>query len=588
MLTATEYDILARARDGLLAAARGQKAVIVDTATRALGCSVPTLYRKLEQAGFVTARKRRKDAGETILADADIELVAGVLLASANKKVQRMPMQDALDMLHASGKLSVQASASTVSAQLYRRRMHPEQLALPTPSLQMRSLHPNHVWQIDSTTGAYYYMPGGRLRWMPGDEFYKNKVANLVKASTDLLTRYTVADHCSHALKIMHYLGGETAENLLDFCTWAMAKQDDSPMHGVPFMLVMDPGAANKGQVMRNFCKAVGVDLRHHAAGAARVTGSVEKAHDLVRMHFETRLRFVDPREVSLAWLNTLGHRWAASYCATRTHTRHGKTRYGKWMEITAEQLRTAVSLEALRDAAVREPETRRVSNNRTITFGKRDVVYDLRLVPGVVPGLRVTAQVNVFRAPAIDVLHIDADTGEQTWHVVEPAQLDAHGYRADGPMWGEEMRTAAHTDIDAARNALTKQAYKTGDGLPTLVEAAQARKVHAQAYAGVVDAMADINATQVPTYLPRAATPLGLPVRQVQARRLNHVEALSLLRDRLGAAYTPQVRTDVIAQWPDGVPEDEVDKIAAQHAQNTQPAMQPSVPLRLASGGAA
>ena len=81
-------------------------------------------------------------------------------------------------------------SESTVSRQLYQRRLHPEQLSLPTPSVQLRSLHPNHVWQVDSTTGAYYYMPGGRLRWMPEDEFYLGKVKNIVNASTDLLTRY--------------------------------------------------------------------------------------------------------------------------------------------------------------------------------------------------------------------------------------------------------------------------------------------------------------------------------------------------------------------------------------------------------------
>jgi hypothetical protein len=197
------------------------------------------------------------------------------------------------------------------------------------------------VWQVDSTTGAYYYMPGGRLRWMPEDEFYKNKVANLVKASTDLLTRYAAVDHTSHAFKVKHYLGGETAENLLDFVTWAMWKQDDSPMHGVPTILLMDPGAANKGQLMRNFAKRLAIDLRHHAPGAARVTGSVEKAHDLVRMHFETRLRFVDPAQVNMDWLNNLVWRWTAAFCAAKQHSRHGATRYGKWLEIKAEQAKS-------------------------------------------------------------------------------------------------------------------------------------------------------------------------------------------------------------------------------------------------------
>jgi hypothetical protein len=107
-----------------------------------------------------------------------------------------MPVVTAMEILQASGQLKASVSASTVSRQLHARRMHPDDLALPTPSVQLRSLHPNHVWQVDSTTGAYYYLPGGRLRWMPEDEFYKNKVANLVKASSDLLTTPVPRSRC--------------------------------------------------------------------------------------------------------------------------------------------------------------------------------------------------------------------------------------------------------------------------------------------------------------------------------------------------------------------------------------------------------
>jgi len=587
-LTATEFHVLAQVRDGLLAARRGAKQTIVSSAAATLGCSVQTVYRKLEAAGFDSQRKRRSDAGESVLNDAQLQLLAGVLLTSTNNKGQRMPVETALDMLRASGALQADVSAATVSRQLHQRRLHPDQLSNPTPSQQMASLHPNHVWQVDSTTGAYYYLPGGRLRWMPEDEFYKNKVENLVRASSDLLTRYAATDHTSHAFKMRYYLGGETAENLLDFVTWAMWKQDGSPMHGVPFMLLMDPGAANKGTLMRNFCKRTGVRLEHHAPGAARVTGSVEKAHDIARMHFETRLRFVDPKDVDLAWLNARISAWAAAHCSSRVHSRHGATRYAKWMEIKAEQLRVAAGLEALREAAVREPETRRVSNQMEISFGA--ATYDMRLVPGAVPGLKVTVAQNPFRAPAIDVLFTCPDTGAETWHVVEPVKFDAHGFREGAAVFGEDRRTAAYTPVDHKRNDLTREAYRTGHGLPTLEEAAKARKAHAQAYAGTVDAMADVKATEVPTYLPKRVTPLDLPQRRVEARRITVVEACILLKGRIGAAYTPQVFTDLSREYPDGVPEDQIDALcdrlgaAVKDAQGQLPAGA----LRAVGGGAA
>lgn len=590
MLTATERDVLAAARDRLLAAQRGERKRIVDDAARVLGRSYQTVYRQLSEAGFDSGRKRRSDAGDCMLDTHQLHQVAGVLQASLNKKGHTMPVGTALDILRASGAMVVNVSESTVNRQLHARRLHPDQMALPEPSVQMRSLHPNHVWQIDSTTGAYYYLPGGRLRWMDETEFYKNKVSNLVKAASDLLTRYAAADHTSHAFKVRYYLGGETAENLLDFATWAMWKHDHSPMHGVPMILAMDPGAANKGTLMRNYCKRLGVQLIHHAPGAARVTGSVEKAHDLARMHFETRLRFVDPRDVSLDWLNERIARWAAAFCAERVHSRHGRTRFGKWLEIKAEQLRVAASLDALREAAVREPETRRVSNEKTITFGTRDRIYDLKMVPGVVAGLKVTVAQNPFRAPAIDVLFTDADTGAETWHVVQPVARDEHGYREDGPVWGQDMRTAAHSEVDKARTAMNREAYRTGDGLPTLAEAAKARKQHAQAYAGVVDAMADVDAAQVPTYLPKRSTPIELPQRHVQARLFTVAEACLALKARLGAAYQPQVWTDLSNAFPGGVPENRMDELHARYvpAAPTESAGDAAHALRLIGGGAA
>lgn len=571
MLTATEHDILGRAREDLLRAPRGQRAPIVERAAQALGCSVPTAYRKLGTAGFSSQRKQRSDAHTSVLGDDDLVLVAGVLRASLNKKGQRMPVRTALDMLRASGQLAATVHESTVSRQLYARQLHPEQMALPEPSLVMRSLHPNHLWQVDSTTGAYYYLPGGRLRWMDEEKFYKNKVENLVKASTDLLTRYAAADHFSHAFKCRYYLGGETAENLLDFVTWAMWKQDSSPMQGVPFMIYMDKGGANRGHLMRNFCKRTGIDLDWHAQGKARATGSVEKVHDLARMHFETRFRFREPADVTLDKLNADIEAWSASYCATATHGRHKQTRYGAWMSITAEQLRVAASLEALREAAVREPETRRVGNDKRITFGSPSRTYLLALVPGAAAGMKVTVVSNPFRSPAIDVLFTCQDTGEETWHVVEPEQTDAGGFPVDAPVWGEHMRTAAFSDVDRNRNALTRQAYKTGDGLPTVEQATAARKAHAAAFSGVVDSMADVKATQVPTYLPRRATPLALPERRVEAKRLNVVEACKQLKVMLGEAYTPQVFTHVQAHYGDpanpGVPEDQLESIRALFA---------------------
>lgn len=589
MLNHLEFEVLAATRDALKRLPRGLREERIAQAARTLNCSPQTVYRKLKSAGFDSGRKQRSDAGEGLLDMDQLRLISGVLMASINGKGQRMTVGTAIGMVVASlaqrGQVFPAVSESTVSRQLYRHKLHPEQLCLPTQSVQLTSKHPNHVWQVDSTTGAYYYLPGGRLRWMDEAEFNKNKVANLVKASTDLLTRWSAADHTTHAFKVRYYLGGESAANLIDFMVWAIWKQEAHPMCGVPLILMTDQGPANKSHLMAEFCRRLGIEHLMHAPGNARATGSVEKSHDLARMHLETRYHFQDPATVTLEKLRLDAEAWAAAYCATRVHTRHGRTRAGAWMEINRypEALRMPASLEALRDAATSRPETPRVTNDMRISY--RGKQYRLDGVPGVVAGLRVTVQMNVFRDPAVDVQFKCQDTGEVTWHVVEPEARNEWGFDGERVI-GERHQGVANSVLDAGRNAGLKQAYKLGDGLPTLEEAKAARKRHQQAYAGVIDPLADVAATPLPAFLPRRATPLELPTRKVELQPLSVVEACKRLRLQLGEAYSPQVYSWVAAKFPAGVPEEQLAGIVeAFRPQAAAPDVAPGG-LRVVGGG--
>lgn len=558
-----ELEILSDVRWRLAGAGHGAKDRIVQDACLHLQCSHQTLYRKLRAVGFESGRKQRKDAGERTLSTEQIRLLSRVLMASYNRKGQRMPIETVLEMVaqsvRANGDEWPDVSPSTASRQLYEWKLHPEQLSMPEQSVQLTSLHPNHVWQVDSTTGAYYYLPAGRLRWMDEAEFNKNKVANLVKASTDLLTRYCAADHTSHAMKVRYYLGGESARNLLDFMVWAIWRQESSPMCGVPLILMTDQGPANKSLAFALFCRRLSIEHIMHAPGRARVTGSVEKAHDLARMHLETRYHFSDAADVTLEKLNADAEAWAAAYCSSRVHTRHHRTRFGGWMEISRYPgaLRMPASLEVLREAATSEPVSVRVRNDKRIAF--KGQVYNLELVPGVIAGLQVLVAVNVYRHPAIDVQ--SADGGEAAWHVVEPEVANEWGF--DGRrVIGEGFESPRKDALDHARDSGLREAYRTGDGLPTLEEAKALRKANARAFAQTIDPMADVKAVTVPTYLPRRAELLELPGRRVEARRISVVEACRAIKSRIGDAYTAAVFEGVSASFPDGVPEDAIDAL--------------------------
>ncbi len=583
-LTPQQCQLMLELNERLANTPHGHTAPLYEKTAQLLGVSSGTVRRWRHDMGLTKPRAPDPRKGKSkVLSVEQIRFASGTAYASGNNKGQRMPMSLNLEILQANGLLPP-VSVSTLHRQLRHHRLHPEQLSMPTPSIQMASNGPGDHGQSDSTTGAYYYMPGGRMRWMSEDEFYMGKVKNIVRASTDLLTRYCYVDHSSGAFKARHYLGGETAENLLDFLCWAFWKQEGSPMRGVPRTLMMDPGAANKSNVVRNFCDRLSVRLMHHAPGAARVTGAVEKTHDLVRMYFETRLRFQDPREVTLDWLNTKLDEWSLAFQSTHTHSRHGKTRFSAWMEIKPDYLREAASLEALREAATRQPETRKVSNTMTVPYGGR--TYDVSTVPGAIAGLKITIAQNPFRAPAIDVKVYDPNDAADLWQVVEPMKVDEWGFREGAPLIGETMRTARFSDVDHNRNAQLRDAYqRPGEGLPTIEEAAKARKRHEQAYAGRFDAFADVKATQVPTYMPRRGTELELPGSAIAPSILTIEAACSRLRAALGTGYGVHVYNWVSARFPEGVPEDQLQAIATQFAAPAAPAEQPGG-LRVVGGG--
>ena len=338
-------------------------------------------------------------------------------------------------------------------------------------------------------------------------------------------------------------------------------------MWGVPLILMTDQGPANKSAVLAQFCDRLGIEHLKHKPGNARATGSVEKGHDLARMHLETRFRFQDPKSVTLDKLNADGEAWAAAYCSTRIHERHNRTRDGAWMEISRYPgaLRAPASLEALQDAASSRPETRRVDTDMRISFGGKK--YRLDLVPEVIAGLTVSVRLNVFRAPAVDIEARDRDTGEVSWHVVEPEITNEWGYDGERVI-GDGYKGVRNSVLDDNRALLLRRAYSHADGLPTLEEATRARKAHAQAYAGSIDAMADVKATQIPTYLPRHVTELPLASRQVVVARLNIVEACKRVRAKMGAEYPPRCFAYVSERFSDpanpGVPEDQIDSIVS------------------------
>lgn len=573
---------LMAARDELAKSPHGEKAASAARIAGRMGCSVATLYRRIETlgaAGLTGARQRRSDAGSTAASVEDLRQISAVLVASQRDTGKRLwSAERAVTELRANRIITTSLSAGRLLALLREHGLHPEQLNQPSATTALASLHPNHVWQIDSSTSVLYKDKTGRMRAMASDEFYKNKPQNFARVVNDLITRYLAVDHCSGAFKGRYYLGGESAENLVDFFIYAAMKNGTTPMHGVPKIVYADQGSGNKSGLWLRLCDSLDVRPLRHEAGRANATGSVEKHGDIWERDFEGSFPFVDPDSITLDWLNEEGARWAAVHCATKTHRRHHMTRDAAWLHIREDQLRVPASAELLRELAHSEPETRRVSNNQTISVsvkGHGAQTYDLGDVPGIQVGGKVEVRINAYRAPSIDVACTDRETGDVTWHTVPPIQHNRFGFAAGSPVIGESFRPAAKTDTERTRDELLRETYRVAAGaLPTLEDAKRLRKQRAQAFGGRLDPMASITATELPDYMPRRGTPLGAAAapRVHVPQTLTHVEAAKRLRAALGDAYGPHVYAWLTQRHPAGVPEDQVAAIAAQLGTQAEP----------------
>lgn len=581
-LTPTQYEIARSLEAALAQADHGAKGAVLERFAATTGLSPATLARMRKAAGFDSGRKRRVDAGTTSANEDDLRAISTALCETYRKTGRRiMTFDDALTMLRANGKVQTDLSSSQLARVLRARGLHPEQLARPEPAIEQRSEHPNHVWQVDASVATAFYLSNAQgLEWMDEAKFYKNKEANLTRIQQERLVRYTVADHFSHNLLTRYYLGSECAAHLTDFLIWAFAPKDGHPMHGVPFIVQMDMGSANTSAMTLNLLERLQVRVIVHERHNSRANGSVEKAHHLVERHFESYLRFAHVAD--LADINAKALAWAHAFGATRAHSRHKETRHSNWMRITADQLRLAPELDVMRDLVQSRPEQRRVSFNLTVDFkvkGHGAMTYDVRHVPGVMAGEKVTLALSPYRVPAIDVEYIDATTGETAWMTVAPLEMGADGRRMDAPVIGRELRSAPLGVLEHNRDRGLQIAYGG-----TVEEAKAAKEKGSLVFGGEVDPFKRDAEIQLPAFLSRRGTAMDVARRTLVAQVLTHVEAAKRLKAQMGDAYSPQIFGALSQRFPDGVPEDQLDGIAAQFHQPEQQAA-PAAPVLRAVG---
>lgn len=580
-LTPERIVALKEVATAMAAAGHGEKGRIAAEQAAALGCDTKTLYRQLTEAGFSVARKRRSDSGRSSIGKEELMKAVAVKVAAqrANGK-DNMAVGTAAELVRANGLAAlgkvdgetgevVPVSDSTLRRAIRRHQLDLKTLRAPAPHRGAKSLHPNHVWQIDASVCVLFYLDNGGLGVMEHDEFYKNKPENIQKKVKAMVIRYVCTDHYSGTVYFRYYLGAESGEMLCAFFVEAIQARthEKDPFHGVPFIVVVDPGSANKGQRFQTMCRQLGVRVIVHRPKNPRAKGSVEKHNDLVERGFESRL--VGLAVETLEQLNSEADTWRRYFNGTQVHRRHGHTRYGFWQTIRAEQLRLAPPPEICRSLETDQRCERRVNGDMSINFDGR--VFTVAHLEHLRVGQKVTVAQNPYRRDAVVVVEIE--NGQEKLLLCPEVAFDSAGFRQDAPTWGEGFKAFADTPAVKDMRALEQLAY----GVDGKLEVDAARRAGKVVFGGL-DITGHLDAATPASYMPRPGTEMDIKTPlsagtvaseltrpaaiAIEARSLNLVQLAGRCAGAMPGEWTAAHYQQLAAWYPAGALETEVGAV--------------------------
>lgn len=439
------------------------------------GWSKQTCYRKLSAAGFESGKRRRRDAGKSSLDAGAIEMIAAMNQAGLRKNGKATMHTPTAKSIAMTNGIEVDVSNRQINRLLQDRQINAQSLRTSKPHTKMRSLHPNHVWQIDPSLCLMYYSPQKRQTIIEDHKIHKNKPEFIEKMKSVRLWRYACTDHFSGYTYVYYYQqDGENQQTNWDFFLRCAMQKKDTPFHGVPKIILWDKGSANISRAMTSALEALGVQALTHKEGAPQAKGSVENGNRRTEMAFESRLLY-EPLQ-SVAELNRIAEAFFIAYNANYIpHYESKMKREGRlfvreqlWLQIKENELRILPDISLCRRLLANPFEERIVDDGRCISLRRHSFtgeggLYHLGQIE-VLAGQRVQVQCLAFAGQAIAVRYKDFAGQMQSVQIDKPLPVEEHsGFIATAAVIGEEFRGAADDEAEQNRKHLQKAAYPNG-----------------------------------------------------------------------------------------------------------------------------
>lgn len=572
------------------AAGHGERTRLIAEAQAVNGLrSADAVYRRLrELGGYSHQRKRRADAGKMAVDKDTLHTIAAIRREGGRESGQQlMSLALSVSVAEASGH-QVPVSVSQIGRYLRAQRLDLGSQATAEMFSEMRSLHPNHVHEIDPSLCILYYDRSGAQQMARESEWYKNKPQNVAKVQNKVW-RYVRTDHASGDIDLRYYVAaGESQALLFDFLMWTWGRQPQRVSHGIPKILVWDKGSANTAYGIRCLLDALEVEHIAHAAERPWVKGQVEQGNRLVETQFESRLRF-EPCD-SVEALNAAAADWARAFNADRIQRvdcrvkRPGAEpliRTDLWMLIKREELRELPPCEVCQKLMEGRPEERTIRPQAILTYKHpalaRAARYSVRAIPELHRGDRVEVS-PLLAWPDLDAGLIrlrwkGLDGQEHTWRLAPEQEMDAFGRPMSAPVWGESFKPPMKREAERQAEVLDALAYPDnraeGQGPRAEEETAterarKARQKHVVPFEGKLNAVSHLGQIEHATYLPRRGEAAAVQAPEDLIQPVPYVRALARLRQSWGRPITREESQWLASRYGQAIPESELERLAA------------------------
>jgi transposase InsO family protein len=270
------------------------------------GMSYHAIYRRIREFnthGFYTPK--RVDAGKVRVADQDtfqrdLLAIVGAQQQTKTKGGGALSTVQTLEVLSGDfGVLSQKYSASTINRHMRKLGLTLKNFDAPVAAVELIAKYPNHVWAIDATVAAQFYLrEKGKILYDPElsrDTMHRDD--RIRKLGLKKIWIYCIIDWFSNQSYIQAFADYHLGENSGDWFSTikaGMLPKNNNILQGIPEIFYSDKGNPYKAADINRLTDFFYIQQEIHMPGNSRAKGKVERRIGVIKQMFERRMALLN------------------------------------------------------------------------------------------------------------------------------------------------------------------------------------------------------------------------------------------------------------------------------------------------------